>query len=304
MPENARMTVPLLALGFVLLWNSGFIGAEYVLPKTGPFSLLFWRYWTLVLILYGFLRLRGKRLLHSGPAVGSALLVGVLAHGTWLWCVLYALDRGIPAGIVALVVALQPLATGALSGKVAGEPTSWRHWSGLWIGFAGVMVALGPRIQLPDSPPLHAYFVPFGSVVAITLASLMQRRIALAGSAERMPVDVSLFYQALGTALAISLPAVFLENLQTRPDTAFLLTMGWLIVGVSLFSYLLMWLLIERIDATRVASLFYLGPPVTMLMAWAAFGDPVKLFDVVGLLIVVAGVALTTLPRHGSNRLK
>jgi len=69
--------------------------------------------------------------------------------------------------------------------------------------------------------------------------------------------------------------------------------MIWLILVVSLGAYALMWLLIERLDATKVASLFYLGPPVTMIMAWIAFGDTVTTMDIAGLAIVFVGVVLT-----------
>jgi len=115
----------------------------------------------------------------------------------------------------------------------------------------------------------------------------------VANTTYRLPVDQALFYQSLGTAVAFAFPAIFTEKLETEWTTEFIYTMTWLILGVSLGAYALMWLLIERIDATRVASLFYLGPPVTMLMAWIAFGDTLKILDIIGLLVVFAGVLLT-----------
>ncbi len=282
-----------LAVGFILLWNSGFIGAEYALPYAAPFTLLFWRYWLLAFILFVYLALR-RRLEWPGlNAVLIALLVGILAHGVWLGCVMFSLQYGVPAGIVALVVALQPMTTGALSGLVVGERTPLIRWAGLLIGLGGVMVAVLARTDLSDAGAVFGYFIPFGSVAAITAASLIQRRLQVQRHAYRLALDVGLFYQCLGTALAVTLPAFLLEGLATEWTPMFIGALLWLILGVSLMAYALMWLLIARIDATRVASLFYFGPPVTMLMGWAAFGDRLLTTDLVGLGVIAVGVIMT-----------
>jgi drug/metabolite transporter (DMT)-like permease len=285
-----------LAIGFVLLWNSGFIGAEYGLPYTGPFSLLFWRYaaLTLVIILYLIIRKRFRWV--GWSAAAPHMLVGILAHGVWLACVLLALDTGVPAGIIALVVALQPMTTGAFSGLVVGEPTPMHRWVGLVIGFAGVAITVLSRIDFQDSTSVFGYLIPLGSVIGITVASLIQRKMEVGDAAPSLPVDLSLFYQSLATTLILAGPAIFLEHLSTRWAPEFIYTMLWLIIAVSCGAYALMWLLIERIDATRVASLFYYGPPVTMLMAWIAFGDVLLPMDLVGLLVVSVGIILTQRP--------
>jgi len=292
----------LLAIGFVLLWNSGFIGAEYALPYTEPLTLLFLRYWTLAAILFLYHLLR-RRLEWPGlKAVSIALVVGILAHGVWLGCVFYSLQYGVPAGIVALVVALQPMATGALSGLVVGEKTPLLRWAGLLVGLGGVVVAVLARTDLSDAGSIFANFILFGSVAAITAASLIQRRLEARRHVHRLTIDIGLFYQSLGTALAVSIPAIFLEGLPVEWNPLFIGSMLWLILGVSLLAYALMWVLIVRIDATRVASLFYFGPPVTMLMAWAAFGDKLLATDLLGLVVIAVGVILTQMkiqPRSG-----
>lgn len=282
-----------LAVGFILLWNSGFIGAEYALPYTEPLTLLFWRYWLLAVILFVYLGLCRRLEWPGVNAVLIAALVGILAHGIWLGCVFFSLQYGVPAGIVALVVALQPMTTGALSGLVVGERTPLVRWAGLLIGLGGVMVAVLARTELSDAGSVFAYLIPFGSVAAITVASLIQRRLQVQRHAYRLAVDSGLFYQCLGTALAVTIPAFLLEGLVTEWSPIFMGALLWLILGVSLAAYALMWLLIERIDATRVASLFYFGPPVTMLMAWVAFGDRLLATDLIGLGVVAVGVVIT-----------
>lgn len=282
-----------LAVCFILFWNSGFIGAEYALPYTDPLTLLFWRYWLLAFLLFVYLVLRRRLEWPGVNAVLIAFLVGILAHGIWLGCVMFSLQYGVPAGIVALVVALQPMTTGALSGLVVGERTPLVRWAGLLIGLVGVLIAVLARTDLSDGGSVFAYFIPFGSVTAITAASLIQRRLQVQRHTYRLAGDLGLFYQSLGTALAATLPAILFEGLRTEWTVVFMGSMLWLILGVSLTAYALMWLLIARIDATRVASLFYFGPPVTMLMAWAAFGDHLLATDLIGLGIIAAGVILT-----------
>ncbi|MGD8569127.1 MAG: DMT family transporter [Gammaproteobacteria bacterium] len=289
-----------LELLFVLLWNSGFIGAEYGLPYAGPWTLLFWRYAALTAVMGLWLGLRGRLTWPGRQAVGHTALVGVLAHGVWLSCALISLDMGVPAGIVALVTALQPLLTGTLSGAVLGERTNAWQWLGLVLGFCGVVVAVGARLSFDTTVSLSGYLIPFGSVVAITVASLLQRRREQQGVTMRLADDTVLFYQSAATALALLLPAWWVEAFATEWTLPFIATMSWLVLVVSLGAYWSMWRLLVRHDATRVASLFYLSPPVTMLMAWAAFGDQIILSDIVGL--AVAGVGVMLVYRSGLRR--
>ncbi len=286
-----------LAIGFVFLWNSGFIGAEYGLPYTGPFTLVFWRYLALTLVMFLILLIRRRFIKLSWTTVGLNMLVGVLAHGAWLTGVLLALEQEVPAGIVALVVALQPLTTGALSGKVVGEPTHFYKWIGLLLGFIGVALTVSFRIDFESPSSIFGYLIPVGSVVGITAASVIQRKIDIVNPKHKLPVDLTLFYQSLATTMALAFPAVFAEQLSTQWEPEFIYTMIWLILAVSMGAYSLMWLLIEDLDATQVASLFYLGPPVTMFMAWIAFGDSILLMDVVGLLVVFMGVLVTQMKK-------
>ncbi len=283
-------TTLILITGFVLLWNSGFIGAEYGLPYSGPFTLLFWRYLVLTLVVFLYLLARNRFRWVGWKAATPNMLIGVLAHGVWLTCVLLALDYEVPAGIVALIVALQPLATGAFSGLVTGEPTNVYQWVGLVLGFLGVALTITFRMDFGSHTSVIGYLLPLGSVTGITAASLFQRKMEIRSRTQKLPVDLTMFYQSLATTLALVLPAVFMEKLSTRWEPEFIYAMVWLIFAVSLGAYALMWKLIERMDATRVASLFYLGPPVTMFMAWVAFGDKVRVMDFVGLAIVFVGV--------------
>lgn len=294
----------LLSIGFILLWNSGFIGAEYALPNTRPLTLLFWRYWLLTGLLFLYLALCRRLIWPGVKATLITFLVGILAHGVWLGCVFYSLEYGVPAGIIALVVALQPMATATLSGLVTGERIPLMGWLGLLIGFNGVVVAVLGRTDLTDMDSAFAFFIPFGSVAAITVASLIQRRRELKKTGYRLTWDVNLFFQSLGVALIVTIPAILFEGLTVEWTPLFIGSMLWLIVGVSLAAYALMWLLITRINATRVASLFYFGPPVTMVMAWITFGDEILATDLIAIGIIAGGVLLAQmkkLPSMGND---
>lgn len=292
MSSNTRQSSLILVIGFLLLWNSGFVGAEFGLNYASVFTLLWWRYALLAVLLMVCLAVCGRLRWPGARAAGLTSVVGLFSHGVWLSCVMISLQVGIPAGIVALVVALQPMTVGALSGRVTGEPTSVTSWIGLVVGFAGVLVAVVSRARLDDSISPLLYLVPFGSVIAFTIASLLQRWIEVQSPADHVPVFQALFYQALVTAAVAALPALALEGMSTRWVPEFFALLGWLSIAVSLGAYAVMWRLIERMDATRVASLFYLGPPVTMLMAWIALGDTLQTTDLVGLAVTAIGVAL------------
>jgi len=295
MQWNQKQKTFWLITGFVILWNTGFIGAEFGLPYAGIFTFMFYRYLALTLLLLLYLYAWNQLQWIGWGYARSQMLIGVLAHGVWLSCVFVALDYGVPAGIVALVVALQPLATGAFSGMVAGEPTPWKRWVGLVVGFTGVAVPVIYEVNFDNPTEVFAWLIPLGSVIAITVASLYQRKLSLEREYPEGSVTLSLFYQSLATTIAVAGPAMLSEGLSVEWNLTFISSLIWLVLGVSLGAYALMWLLIERIDATRVASLFYLGPPVTMLMAWLAFGDEVHLVDLTGLGLVALGVFVTYL---------
>ena len=290
--RTASSSTLLLSIGFVFFWNSGFIGAENGLPYAGPFTQLFWRYLALALLVTAYLLLRGRLFRPALASAAPAAVVGVLAHAVWLSCTLLAIDAGVPAGIVALVVALQPLATGALSGWVVGERVSALRWAGLLIGFAGVAVTVLARMRGAEVVPGYGYALPFGAALAMTAASLLQRRIKVRRPENILPMDQLLFVQSVVSCLVLFAPALLFEDMATQWSGEFVVTLAWLVGAVSLLAYVLMFMLLARVDAARVASLFYFGPPVTMLMAWVMFGDEVLFMDGVGLVIVAVGVGL------------
>jgi drug/metabolite transporter (DMT)-like permease len=293
--DGFKRNLIVLSAGFVFLWNTGFIGAEYGLPYSGPLTMLFWRYLALTAVLWALVIFRREARRIPLRLAGRVALVGILSHGVWLACVLVAINQGVPAGIVALVTALQPLLTGALAGLVTGEHTSRRQWTGLVLGFSGVVIAVGARLTGSTPAPAPFYVLPFLSAAAITAANLIQRRAELTRADAPMSLGFQLAIQSTATAVALALPAILFESLRTDWVPAYAASLVWLVLAVSLGAYGLMWRLLEKTSATRFASLFFLGPPVTMMMAWAAFGDAILVTDLAGLAVAGCGILLVTL---------
>jgi drug/metabolite transporter (DMT)-like permease len=83
----------------------------------------------------------------SRRAAFDAAVAGVLMHGVYLGGVFWAIDNGMPAGLSALVIGLQPLITAIAAGKLLGDNIRPRHWTGLLVGFAGVALVLWPKLS-------------------------------------------------------------------------------------------------------------------------------------------------------------
>ncbi|MEO0408484.1 MAG: DMT family transporter [Cyanobacteria bacterium P01_A01_bin.135] len=280
-----------LELLFVLLWSSGFIGAKYGLPYAGTFTLLFIRYSLVTLLLGLWLRYRKQLRLRSWAVVGRSAIVGLLAHAVWLSAVLGTIDLGASLWIVALITALQPMATSVLSGPLLGEPVSRMQWAGMGVGFAGVVVVIAAKLGAETEASWIAYGLPFLSTISLTVATLYQRHLNRRADGLTLPVVPSLFVQAAASAIALY-PLAAWEGLQVQWTGQFVFALLWLALVLSLGAYGLMLKLLEYRTATRVSSLMYLSPPVTLLLGFLVFGDRLTWQDGLGLLVTAIGVGL------------
>ena len=213
--------------------------------------------------------------------------VGVLLQASYLGGVWVAIAAGMPAGISALIVGTQPLFTAALAGTI-GERTSARQWAGLLIGFAGVGLVLSDRIALAgvSAQALAANLLALGG---ITLGTLLQKRIGA-----RVDIRTGSAVQ-FAASLVITLPlALCCDWGKIDPAPAFWLALAWSILGLSIGAISLLLLLIRRGRATTVASLMYLTPVVTTLLAWLLFGQRLGLFAWLGIAVTMVGVVLAT----------
>lgn len=273
--------------GLVVAWSSGFIGARLAADSSPVFLVLFWRFLLVALLLSPFVVQALRRGL-SGRQLALHLLLGALAMFAFLASGIKAIDLGVAAGTAALLCALQPLATAALAGPLLGERVSRRQWLGLALGFAGVLLAVG---DATTGAPLWAYGLALLGMLCLVAATLVAKRAA--PDTALLP---ALGLQSAVTALLFA-PLAWLEgSLTPLPDWNFAAAVAWFIVFSTMGGYGLYWLCLRLTTASRVSSLIYLTPPVTMLWAWAMFGELLTLGAVAGFLLCLLGVWLARQP--------
>ncbi|WP_379909714.1 DMT family transporter [Marinobacterium aestuariivivens] len=291
MTERLTRLIHWVPLLFVLLWSTGFIGAKYGLPHIEPFYLLFIRMLLTLLVFAVLMRLFRARRLSPSQALHQ-MVTGLLVHGAYLGGVFAAIDWQMPAGIASLLVGLQPLLTAVLAWAWLGNRLQGRQWAGLLLGLAGVALVLlsGDRAGAMSLrwPALLATLL---ALAGISLGTLYQKRFGqgadlLSGS----------FYQYLATAMLMGLLSFGFETQQVDWQPQLIMALVWLVFGLSVSAILLLMLMIREGEAARVASYFYLVPPVTALEAWWLFDERLAPAALGGIVVAVIGVYLVIRP--------
>jgi drug/metabolite transporter (DMT)-like permease len=285
-PAHAAWLSP-VPLFFVVLWSTGFIAAKYGLPYAPPLTFLIVRCVGAILVLLPLVLLsrapwpRG-RILHV--AVAGLLLQAGYLGGVWS-----AIKIGMPAGLSALIVGLQPILT-AFAAPLVGERVSARQWLGLLLGLGGVALVVYAKISLNGLAPA-AIGLCVLALLSITCGTLYQKRFC-----PQFDLRTGTLIQFTASALLLLPPAVALEgfgptlgNVDWTPQ--FLGALLWSIFALSIGAIFLLFRLISRNDATKVTSLLYLTPPTTAVMAWLMFGESLSLLGLVGMAVAVTGVA-------------
>jgi len=279
--------MPLL---FVLLWSTGFIGAKYGLPYAEPLTFLASRY-VLVIALMTMLALAMRAPWPASPREALHIgVTGLLVHALYLGGVFMSIDRGLPAGVSALVVGMQPLLTAACAGLLLGERVSPRQWLGLAMGFAGVGLVVGSKATVDGVAAdalLHMLTPALAALVGITAGTLYQKRFC-----PRFDLRTGSVVQFVPTLAVTALLASQTETMAIDWSGEFVFALLWLVLVLSLGAISLLNLLIRSGSAVNVASLFYLTPPTTALIAWAMFGETLSGLALAGMAVAVAGVWL------------
>lgn len=271
---------------FVLLWSTGFIGAKYGLPYAEPLTFLLIRLGLVAAVLALVALASRAPWPKDWATAGRIALAGLLVHGVYLSGVFLAIAHGLPAGVTALVVGIQPLLTAALSGPLLGERVSGRQWAGLLLGLAGVGLVVREKLSI-DAEHLIGIGYAVAALVGITLGTLYQKRH---GGGMDLRSGTAIQYAA--TALVLAVAAPMFETMQVQWTGEFLFALLWLSFVLSVGAIFLLFALIRRGAAAKVASLFYLTPPVTALVAWILFGEKLGVAALAGMAVAVCGVAL------------
>jgi drug/metabolite transporter (DMT)-like permease len=269
---------------FVLLWASGFVVARLAMPHAPPLGFLALRFGLTLLVLMPLIWL-ARAPWPDRRTTGHLLIAGLLIQAGYLSGVWLAVSLGMSAGVSALIVNLQPVLT-ALAMSRRGEPGGPRQWLGLLLGFGGVLLVVAPRIGA-DGPSALSVLLCVGALLSITAGTLHQRR-----HAPDFDLRTGMFLQ-FAVSLAVLGPlALTFESQRFEPVPALVFALGWSVLALSIGAMFLMFTLIRRGSATRVASLFYLVPPVTAVQAWLLFREPFGLNAALGMALTAIGVAL------------
>jgi drug/metabolite transporter (DMT)-like permease len=271
---------------FVLIWSTGFVVARYGMPHAPPLSFLALRY-ALSIVAFALWIAVARAAWPRGRAQWLHLSVtGVLMHAGYLGGVWAAVKGGLGAGLAALIVGLQPLLTALwISGSGQGHRVTRRQWLGLALGLAGLMLVVGHKLRLGEASAANVAPAVL-ALASITMGTLYQKRWVA-----RCDVRTANSVQLLA-ALAVTLPLALLEPERIDPQPELIGAMAWSVLGLTLGGSSLLYMMIQRGAATTVASLMYLVPPCTALLAWALFGESLAAGVLAGLALTACGVAL------------
>jgi drug/metabolite transporter (DMT)-like permease len=281
---NVRSAV--LPTIFVVLWSTGFIFARLGLPYAQPFTFLGIRMaiaCALMIFVALVLGATWPRNLREG---GHIAVAGLLFHATYLAGVFEAIAHGVSTGIVALIAGLQPILTAAVAGPLLGERVNARQWLGFLLGFAGIALVVWDRIGAHEGT--HAGFaLAFVCLIGITVGTLYQKRFC-----PNMDPRSGTAIQFGVASAALTVMSLIFETGRIVWSPHFVAALSWLTFVLSVGTFNLLVLLIKRGAASRVSSLFYLVPPVTAVIGWAAFGEVLGAVTLTGMGIAIVGVAM------------
>jgi drug/metabolite transporter (DMT)-like permease len=269
---------------FVLIWSTGFIVARYGMPFAPPMKFLAYRYLFSVVCLGAWVWLARVTWPTTKAQWGHMALTGLLMHAGYLGGVWTAVKAGMGAGLIALIVGLQPVLTAWwLSSQ--GAQVSRRQWLGLALGLFGLVMVVGHKLDA--STEVSFYTLGFGllALMSITLGTLYQKRWL-------QPCDVrSAGVIQLASAGLVTLPLALLESEPMAWDLMWG-AMVWSVLVLTIGGSSLLYMLLQRGAATQVTSLLYMVPPTTAVMAWVLFDEPINALTVLGIAVTAFGVSL------------
>ena len=272
---------------FIVLWSSAFVTTKPIIDNSDPFVALAFRFFFVALGFFIFTFLTKQKILISNKDLLQCILSGVLFHGIYLGGVFYSVSIGMPTGIAALIVTLQPILTNALAGKFLGEEVSFKQWVGVMLGFFGAALVLG--FDIGASLPVAGVIASFIALLAITTSTLWQKKIG-----NNLTLSVSNMYQAIGGCLFhITVIIIFIDPYINFTFT-FLIAISHQIFLVSFGAFTILMFLIKNNSASKTVSIFFLIPPTTAVMAWLFLNEVLTNLDLIGFAIATLGVYIAT----------
>ncbi len=272
---------------FIILWSSAFITTKPLIDNSDPFSALAFRFFIVTFGFFLFCVYTKQKIFVSKRNFIESFFSGILFHGLYLGGVFYSISKGMPTGIAALIVTLQPILTNALSGPILNEKVSIKQWVGVLLGFSGAALVLG--FDIGSDIPLVGLVATIIALISITSSTIWQKKLS-----NNLPLSVSNMYQALGGVIFHILIIIFFAKPFINFSQTFIIAMSHQIFLVSFGAFTILMYLIKNNSASKTVSIFFLIPATSAFMAWLFFNESLTNIDLIGFLITTIGVYIAT----------
>ncbi|GAB3515427.1 DMT family transporter [Photobacterium alginatilyticum] len=283
------MAVRMIPFIFVILWSSGFIGARFGLPYAEPATFLLIRM-VANIVLFILLMFVLRAHLPRGKALFHSMMSGLLIHGFYLGGTYEAISLGMPAGLCSLLVGLQPILTAVIIVMVWNEKTRLSQWIGLLIGFIGIGLVLQGNMEWQqEGSRKAAYIFAAFALLGITLGTLYQKKFC-----QGVDMVGGAVWQYIAAAMLFLPVALTTETMVVDWTPEFIFAMVWAVVVLSGIAILLLLYMVDNGEASKVATTFYLVPPMTAFQAWLVFDESFDGYGVIGFVLAAIAVYLVT----------
>jgi drug/metabolite transporter (DMT)-like permease len=274
---------------FVLLWSTGWIVARFSADYADPLTFLCVRFGGAALAIFAIVLLSRASFPKRPAEIGHALVSGVLLHAIYLGGVWWAVRRGLPASVSALLAAVQPIATAILAPFILGERTSLRRLGGVALGLIGLALVLSPKLTTTSFGPGFAWPVAVNIIAMLgaTAGFFYQKHFQPSGDLRAIAG-----LQYIGALIAIAPFAYFLEPMHIAWNLTMALVLVWSVLALSIGAIWLLLLLIRHGEVSRAAQLIYLVPPTAAAQAYFLFGEELSILQIAGMAITAMGVAI------------
>jgi drug/metabolite transporter (DMT)-like permease len=293
---NTTRFVRLSPLIFVLIWSTGFIAAKYSMQNADPFVFLCLRMALTTLALIPILYIFGAALPRKFWPYRHDMVTGVLLHCCYLGFVFMPIKQGMPSGIVAIIIGIQPILTMVLASAFIGESFTVKKLIGLAVGFVGVAIVILGKFGLGLIDNNGIGLITIGMCL-LSLLSASSSIIYQKKFCDQSHLLTGVLMQYVAATLATAIFAVILgESWQVAWSTGFVMALTWQVFGLSIGGVVLLMSIIKLGEASRISSMFYLVPPLVVVEAHYLFGETLSLISIAGMALCVMGVYFVNRP--------
>ena len=291
-PLSARAWETLLAWYFVSIWGSGFLATKIGLHYAAPFTFLTLRFIFGIACLLPVVLWTRAPLPATGRDWLHVIIAGLLMHALHLGGSHYSQYLGISAGIVAVLLSVQPVLTALIASRWMGERLAPRQWAGVILGFAGVVLIVWHKTAVNE--------ITVGGLTAVivSLAGVTAGTLYTRAFCPRVDLRSAALVQFAVTGAVLAPLAWGIEGFAVTWAWPLLAAIVFLVIGASILAVNALHTLMRRGAATRVTSLLYLTPIFAVVLEYLMFDIVPGTLSMAGIAVTCAGVAMVTTSRR------